>query len=143
MRRGRTAREIPPPLELECLRVLWDLGEANVQSVREILAPRRPLAYTTVMTMLDRLARKQAVTRRKQGRSYLYRPLITREEVRKLALRELVDSLFDGSTQHLLSYINGHAAPAMNGAEPFRADEGAAREEGSGAKEQPLPAALL
>lgn len=58
MRRGRTAREIPPPLELQCLCALWTLGEANVQAVRDHLAPSKPLAYTTVMTMLDRLTRK-------------------------------------------------------------------------------------
>ena len=61
----RAAREIPPPLELECLDVLWRLGESNVRTVQETLAGRRPLAYTTVMTMLERLARKQLVTRRK------------------------------------------------------------------------------
>lgn len=108
MRKGRTAREIPPPLELQCLRVLWDLGEGNVQTVRDVLMPARPLAYTTVMTMLDRLARKQAVTRRKHGRSYVYRPLISRDDVRRLAVRELVDSLFDGSSEALSAYLNGH-----------------------------------
>jgi len=91
MKRGRTARDIPPPLELECLRALWALGEANVRDVRDALTPKRPLAYTTVMTMLDRLARKQAVSRRKVGRSFVYTPLISREDIRQLAVRELVD----------------------------------------------------
>jgi len=69
VRRGRTAREIPPPLELQCLSALWTLGEVNVQAVRDFLAPRKSLAYTTVMTMLDRLTRKQVLSRRKVGRS--------------------------------------------------------------------------
>ena len=107
MRRGRAARDIPPPLELECLRALWTLGEANVRAVREELAPKRPLAYTTVMTMLDRLARKQAVSRRKVGRSFVYTPLISREDIRQLAVRELVDTLFDGSRQSLADYVAG------------------------------------
>ncbi len=113
MKRGRTARDIPPPLELECLRTLWTLGEANVRDVREALTPKRPLAYTTVMTMLDRLARKQAVSRRKVGRSFVYTPLISREDIRQLAVRELLDTLFDGSREVLVNYLNGRpAAPA-------------------------------
>ncbi len=110
MRRGRAARDIPPPLELECLRALWTLGEANVRAVREQLAPKRPLAYTTVMTMLDRLARKQAVSRKKAGRSFVYTPLITREDIRQLAIRELVDTLFDGSRESLAAYLAGESA---------------------------------
>ena len=110
MKRGRTARDIPPPLELECLRALWALGEANVRAVRETLTPKRPLAYTTVMTMLDRLARKQAVSRRKVGRSFVYMPLISREDVRQLAVRELLDTLFDGSRETLVGYLNGEPA---------------------------------
>lgn len=111
MKRGRTARDIPPPLELECLRALWDLGEANVRTVRERLMTKRPLAYTTVMTMLDRLARKQAVSRKKVGRSFTYTPLISREDIRQLAVRELLDTLFDGSKETLAAYLNGDDAP--------------------------------
>jgi predicted transcriptional regulator len=112
MRRGRTAREIPPPLELECLSVLWTIGEGNVQAVRDALAGRRQLAYTTVMTMLDRLARKQAVSRRKAGRSFIYTPAISRETIRSLAVKELTDSLFEGSRDQLAAWLDGSAAPA-------------------------------
>lgn len=112
MRKARTSREIPPPLELECLRALWALGEANVQAVRSHLEPARPLAYTTVMTMLDRLARKQAVTRRKVGRSFLYTPTLSREQVQRLAVKELLDTLFDSSPELLIDYLNGGQAPA-------------------------------
>jgi len=94
---------------LECLRALWALGEANVRAVREALQPRRTLAYTTVMTMLDRLARKQAVSRRKVGRSFVYTPLLSREDIRQLAVRELLDTLFDGSKETLVAYLNGQA----------------------------------
>lgn len=120
MPRPRSSREIPPPLELECLRALWTLGEANVQAVRSHLEPNRTLAYTTVMTMLDRLARKQAVTRRKVGRSFLYTPLLTREQVQRLAVKELLDTLFDSSPDSLISYLNGrpHPTEAANGASP-------------------------
>jgi predicted transcriptional regulator len=124
VRKGRTARDIPPPLELQCLAALWAMGEANVQFVRAHLAAHKQLAYTTVMTMLDRLARKQMVSRRKVGRSFVYTPLISREQVRRLAVRELVDSLFDGSEEALQSYLKGAPAPAAPALE--REDESTA-----------------
>jgi len=107
----RNSREIPPPLELECLDVLWRVGESNVRTVQEALAGRRPLAYTTVMTMLERLARKQLVTRRKTGRHFVYSPEVDRDTVRHRALRQLLDSLFDGSRTALVGFLNAGAGP--------------------------------
>jgi predicted transcriptional regulator len=89
----RAAREIPPPLELECLDVLWRLGESNVRTVQEALAGRRPLAYTTV-------------TRRKIGRHFVYTPEVDRDTVRRRALRQLLDSLFDGSRDELTGFLS-------------------------------------
>ena len=105
MRRPGPAREIPPPLELECLKALWRLGEGNVSLVRQALSASRNLAYTTVMTVLERLVRKGALARRKVGRSFVYTPLLTRETLRRLAVKELVDSYFSGSETELLAYL--------------------------------------
>lgn len=105
MRRSGPAREIPPPLELECLKILWTLGRANVKDVRDALAPRRDLAYTTVMTVLDRLVNKGGVAREKQGRSFTYTPLLTRDGLRRVAVRELLEGFFDGSPQGLIEYL--------------------------------------
>ncbi len=129
MRKGRTVRDIPPPLELECLCALWSLGEGTVQAVRDKLTPHKPLAYTTVMTMLERLTRKQVIGRHKLGRSFVYAPLVSRDEIRKAAVRELVESLFDGDQAQLSAYLRGEAVVV----------EEAAEADGSGA----LDAALL
>jgi len=99
------AREIPPPLELECLKALWTLGEGNVKDVREALTSSRNLAYTTVMTLLDRLARKGGVTRRKVGRSFVYAPALSQGVLRRLAVQDLVDRYFDGSREALAEYL--------------------------------------
>jgi BlaI family transcriptional regulator, penicillinase repressor len=104
-------RDIPPPLELECLKALWSLGAANVKDVREVLTERRNLAYTTVMTVLDRLVKKGVVDRRKEGRSFVYLPLTQREELRRLAVQELVDAFFDGSREELIAYLTGATTP--------------------------------
>ena len=60
-------RELPPPLEMMCLNALWEIGEGNVEDVRRVVSQNRPLAYTTVLTLLDRLTRRGAVSRRKEG----------------------------------------------------------------------------
>jgi len=105
MRKVAPPRDIPPPLELECLKVLWVLGEGRVDDVREALRAERTLAYTTVMTLLDRLAKRGSVTRQKQGRAFLYKPKITRDALRELAVKEFAATFFDGSEQELLDYL--------------------------------------
>ena len=55
MRKPGRASEIPPPLELDCLRALWRIGEGSVKDVRGVITENRNLAYTTVMTVLERL----------------------------------------------------------------------------------------
>ena len=109
-KRSAQGESLPPPLELECLKILWDLGEGNVRDVREGLADRRKLAYTTVMTVLDRLARKGGVARRKVGRSFLYTPVFDREVLRRAAVDQLVNSYFGGSRDALLAYLTGGEA---------------------------------
>jgi BlaI family penicillinase repressor len=101
----RTAREVPPPLELLCLRALWSLGEGNVKAVQQIVAQSRPLAYTTIMTVLDRLVRKGMLARRKVGRSFTYVPQSTRDAARRAAVRELLDGYFDGSEEELKQFL--------------------------------------
>src|SRR5436309_6402070 len=82
MRRPGPPRDIPPPLELECLKVLWGLGEGSVRDVRQVLVGNRNLAYTTVMTVLERLEKRGGVTRRKQGRSFIYVPKVSQDALR-------------------------------------------------------------
>jgi len=105
----KTARDVPPPLELACLKALWSIEEGNVRAVQGIVAKSRPLAYTTIMTVLDRLVRKGKLTRRKVGRSFVYSPSASRDTLRRVALRELLDGFFDGSEEQLLHFLRGEA----------------------------------
>ena len=123
----RTARDVPPPLELLCLNALWILGEGNVREVQEIVVRTRPLAYTTIMTVLDRLVRKGKLSRNKAGRAFVYRPEASRDAMRRAAIRELVDSLFNGSERELAQFL------APTEARASAASAGA----GAGADEEP------
>lgn len=106
----RATRDLPPPLEMLCLRALWTLREGNVKEVRTVVAQSRPLAYTTIMTVLERLVRKGKLKRRKNGRAFVYSPETSRDAMRRAAIRELVDSLFDGSEDDLIRFLHGEAA---------------------------------
>src|SRR5260370_42559587 len=99
MRGATPPRDIPPPLEMLCLKALWSLGEGHVAEVREAVAAAKPVAYTTVMTSLDRLAKKNVVTRHKVRRAFVYAPRISRDAIRQLALKEFVECFFEGSEQ--------------------------------------------
>src|ERR1051325_2713636 len=111
MARAAAQRELPPRLELLCLKALWTLGEGNVHDVRRIVSESRPLAYTTVMTLLDRLARKGITVRRKGGRAFVYAPQLSQDAIRKLACRDFIDYYFDGSADALRDYLQQPLSP--------------------------------
>jgi predicted transcriptional regulator len=111
MRKKALPRAIPPPLELECLRALWSLEAANVAQVREALLGRHALAYTTVMTLLDRLARKGTAQRKKVGRYFVYSAAVDRESLRRAALHEFVDHYFEGNEAELRLWLGSVPIP--------------------------------
>jgi BlaI family transcriptional regulator, penicillinase repressor len=101
------------PLELDCMNTLWPMGEGTVREIRERLAERRPRAYTTIMTIMDRLARKGVVERRRSGRAYIYRPNLSCEDARAQALNQIVENFFGGSREALLAELGAVSAVAM------------------------------
>lgn len=136
MARAAAARELPPPLELLCLKALWALGEASVNDVRRVISETKPLAYTTVMTLLDRLARKGVAARRKVGRAFLYAPQVSQDSVRRTAFREFLGQHFDGSTDLLLEFLREARATEL-------ADPPVERVAVAGASDGRLDTALL
>jgi predicted transcriptional regulator len=124
------------PLELDCMNTLWPMGEGTVREIRDRLAERRPRAYTTIMTIMDRLARKGVVERRKTGRAYTYRANVTADEARAQALGQVVDNFFGGSKEALIAQLNGvlpaaRVEPAYTAAPRARAAAAAASNSGS------------
>jgi len=99
------------PFELDCMNALWPLGEATVKQVQESLLARRPRAYTTIMTILDRLAQKGIVSRRKVGRAYLYRASLQAAEAQQSAVQHLVAGFFGGSREALAAHLKGVTVP--------------------------------
>lgn len=98
-------RELPPPLEMMCMNALWEIREGNVEDVRKVISLSRPLAYTTVLTLLDRLTRRGAVSRRKEGRGFRYQPTVARDKLRRMALRQFLEYHFEGSEAKLKIFL--------------------------------------
>jgi BlaI family penicillinase repressor len=92
-------------LQLDIVRVLWSEGEATVAEVRDRLPENRNLATTTVATVLSRLEKQKVVTRRLDGRQYVYRPTVTENQVRRSMVADLVGSLFEGDPAALVSHL--------------------------------------
>jgi predicted transcriptional regulator len=122
------------PLELDCMNVLWPLGEATVRDVQEALLQTRPRAYTTIMTILDRLAQKGVLVRRKAGRAWVYRPNLSASEARSHAVAQVVDGFFQGSAEALAVHLSAHGEkiPAVSRRVTMPAHR-AARQSGIGA----------
>jgi predicted transcriptional regulator len=89
--------------ELDVMGVLWELGSGTVADVKDRLAD--PLAYTTVLTVLRTLEDKGYVGHEEEGRAYRYYPLVERDQAQESALRRLVQKLFSGSTELLLTHL--------------------------------------
>jgi predicted transcriptional regulator len=92
-------------LETDVMGVVWELGRASVQDVKDNLEPRRKLAYTTVMTVMSRLAEKGMLKRQKEGRAYVYTPAASREKVAGSLLRSMVNELYDGATGQAVAQL--------------------------------------
>ena len=100
-------------LELAIMKSLWRRGEATVREVQDDLVPERRLAYTTVMTVMDRLFKKDVVERRKKSRAHVYGPVVTEGQARREAVGALLAGFFGGSQASLRSYLSGRE-PAVS-----------------------------
>ncbi len=87
------------------LRVLWDRSEATVTDVQQALRADRPLAATTIATLLSRLARRGVVSYRTEGRQYVYRAVLSERDARQHALVEVTKGLFEGDVATMVSQL--------------------------------------
>lgn len=93
-------------LQLAVMQVLWSQGEATVLDVQKQL--HRPLAQSTVATMLSRMEKRGLVTHRVEGRQYVYSASVTEPDVRRSMIADvssLTDDLFDGDVAAIMSHL--------------------------------------
>src|SRR5262249_24730824 len=94
------------PLELDIMKAVWRRPPITVREVQGAIRPGRQLAYTTAMTVMDRIHHKGFVTRTLQSRAHYYEPAIDYTEVRDQAVAMLIKSFF-GSKEKLQEFLQG------------------------------------
>jgi predicted transcriptional regulator len=92
-----------PPRELAVMSVLWKLGSANVNEVRDALD--EDLAYTSVLSALQTLEEKGYVRHEAEGRAYRYLPTIPAERAGSSALSRIRDAIFHGSAERMFAQM--------------------------------------
>lgn len=92
-------------LQLAIIRVLWDKGEASAAEVQLAMKRSRPLAITTVSTLLARLEKKGIVTHRSAGRTFVYRARVSELDMRRKAISGVIRNLFRGKPSEVVGQI--------------------------------------
>ncbi len=97
-----------PKFELEIMHIVWDKGQATVQEVKDALSEQHPGAYSTFMTMMRRMESKGILKHEmhEDGKTYVYRPLVSREAVSTGMVQDIYQRLFRGSSDRLFDALN-------------------------------------
>ena len=101
----RTPNPTLTPQELAIMKVVWRMEKATVRDVYEALQESRPVAYTTVMTMMRILQEKGFLTKAAEERAHVYTPAHPRQQVLGAMVRDFVDRVFDGASEGLLLHL--------------------------------------
>ena len=93
-------------LQRAVMEQVWELGEASVHEVRKKLSRQKKLAYTTILTAMQKLEKAGWLEHRKEGKTYIYLPTRSREEAGAKSVRKFIERTFDGNAllmfQHLM-----------------------------------------
>lgn len=112
-------RQILGDLEADIMELLWLKSPSSVRDIHENLAGERTIAYTTVMTVMVRLAEKGVLKREQNGRAYLYSPTQTREQYCSDAISTVMEGLLGGFGEPVLS----HFVDTVNSDDTAKLDE--------------------
>ena len=92
-------------LQTAIMRILWARGRATVAEVHEALRAERPLAPTTIATMLRKMESKGVVRHVTEGRTFQYLPTVSEVQVRRSMVGALVERLFAGDPRELVAHL--------------------------------------
>lgn len=105
VKKGKATKGQLGELEAEIMNIIWEQGEVSVQEVKDALEPNRKLAYTTVMTVMSRLAEKGVLMRHKQGRAYHYSAASSQKKLASSMMRSLIDGLYAGAAGSAIAHL--------------------------------------
>jgi predicted transcriptional regulator len=102
---SRGLRQILGDLEAEIMECVWDMGSASVKDVHRCVLEQRDIAYTTVMTVMTRLAEKRLLVRRQEGRAYVYTPAVPKDEFCVDVVKEFMGGMFGQVDRPVLAHF--------------------------------------
>lgn len=92
-------------LEADIMSIVWKLGNASVKDVFEELYPDKRLAYTTIMTVMSRLANKNVLKQDRSGTAYIYTPNVSQEEMANSMIGHVVEKVLGGNVAPAVVYL--------------------------------------
>jgi predicted transcriptional regulator len=92
----------PTEVEMQILRILWDLGPSPVREIHKRLEAAKGTNYSTTVKMLAVMLQKGQVKRDEDAQPHVYRPALTRAKTGKRMLDDLIEKVYDGSTMSLV-----------------------------------------
>ena len=92
-------------VQLRIMRVLWDEGEATAREITDSLSRAKPIAHSTVQTLLRKLETKKVVTHEQRDRTFVFRALVAESEVTRTAAQDLRSRVFQGSISGLVAHL--------------------------------------
>jgi BlaI family transcriptional regulator, penicillinase repressor len=101
----------PTDRELEILKILWERGEASVRDVHEQMRETAPIVQNTVQAFLRTMEEKGLVRHRVEGRTFIYKPVMPREQTTKRLTTQFLQNVFDGSIDQLVETAFSHHTP--------------------------------
>ncbi len=108
---ARPRNNNPTPAELEVLRIIWEQGPCTVREVMNLLKPKRPRAYTSVMSLMNVMAEKGLLNQKAKGRAFIYSAKVSRDKTQSSMLSDLLNRAFDGSANALVAHLLQQAEP--------------------------------
>ena len=98
----KTGATQPTEVELQILRILWELGPSPVREIHARLEAAKGTNYSTTVKMLSIMLDKGLVKRDENASPHVYRPVLSREKTGKRLLAELIEKVYDGSAMQLV-----------------------------------------
>jgi len=108
---ARPRHKNPTPAELEVLQIIWEHGPCTVREVMNLLKPKRPRAYTSVMSLMNVMAEKGLLNQKPKGRAFIYSAKVSRAKTQSSMLGDLLNRAFDGSANALVAHLLEQAEP--------------------------------
>ena len=92
-------------LQNSVMEAVWSLGEATTRQVWERLNSKRPLAYTSVLSIMQRLEKAGWLSHHVEGRTYIYEATLSREQEGRRSLKDFIQKVFQGDSQVVFQHL--------------------------------------